>query len=76
MYVYIIIATRNPNSSRFGKFTKLYFHDAASPTNDPFLRPIAGAAIETYLLEKGRVSSTIDDMNYHILYYILAAKGI
>lgn len=62
--------TRNPNSSRFGKFMKIYFGEA-SPAHPE--RQIEGALIETYLLEKGRViGQTVGEQNYHIFYQLLS----
>jgi hypothetical protein len=54
---------RNRNSSRFGKFTKVFFDGST----------ISGAAVEHYLLEKSRiVHQETGDRNYHIFYYLLA----
>ena len=50
---------RNNNSSRFGKFIKIYFKDDK----------IIGAHIENYLLEKSRVTHyNISEKSYHIFY--------
>lgn len=52
---------KNNNSSRFGKFIKLFFRD----------NRIVGANIENYLLEKTRVSrANISEKCYHIFYLI------
>ena len=52
---------RNHNSSRFGKFINIYFKD----------KEIIGAKIETYLLEKIRVThKSIDERNFHIFYML------
>ena len=52
---------KNNNSSRFGKFIKLFFKDNL----------IVGANIESYLLEKTRVTrATIHEKCYHIFYLI------
>lgn len=76
LFTILLLASRNPNSSRFGKFMKLHFSEpqqAGVSTS----RSIIGATMETYLLEKSRVTSHLpSDMNYHIFYYFLAAKGI
>jgi myosin heavy chain 6/7 len=57
--------TRNNNSSRFGKFIRCHF----GPTGK-----LAGADIESYLLEKNRVSHQgSKERNYHIFYQILYA---
>lgn len=62
--------TRNDNSSRFGKFIRIHF----GPTGK-----LAGADIETYLLEKARVISQQPlERSYHIFYQIMsgAVKGV
>ena len=54
---------RNDNSSRFGKFIEIQFTDMGH---------LAGANIETYLLEKVRlISQTEGERNYHIFYELL-----
>ena len=54
---------RNDNSSRFGKFLKLYFDKSAK---------IKGAALSTYLLEKSRITHVGDgERAYHIFYVLL-----
>jgi hypothetical protein len=59
---------RNRNSSRFGKLIKIFFE-----RNTGKLR---GAAIESYLLEKPRVTHLSEnDTNYHVFYYLLAGAG-
>jgi len=57
--------TKNYNSSRFGKFLKIEF------SNTDYR--IVGASIETYLLEKSRISHRPDklNLNYHIFYYLV-----
>eukprot|EP00752_Nemacystus_decipiens_P009298 g8309.t1 len=56
---------RNNNSSRFGKFLKMQF------TRDKYR--LAGAFIETYLLEKSRVlTQGRGERNFHILYELVA----
>ncbi|KAK7253637.1 myosin-like protein [Aureococcus anophagefferens] len=60
--------SRNPNSSRFGKFLKLYFD------GDGRLR---GGGLETYLLEVARVvRQAPGESNYHALYTLRRLKGV
>ncbi|CAH0564841.1 unnamed protein product [Brassicogethes aeneus] len=61
---------RNDNSSRFGKFIRIHF----GPTGK-----LAGADIETYLLEKARViSQQTLERSYHIFYQMMSGsvKGL
>jgi myosin heavy subunit len=54
--------TMNDNSSRFGKFTKIYIEDGK----------ITGAGMEKYLLEKARLTSQGQhERNYHVFYGLL-----
>ncbi|OQR98013.1 myosin-like protein [Achlya hypogyna] len=62
---------RNDNSSRFGKFVKIWF----APEKHSQLRLI-GTTIETYLLEKVRlVHQAPGERNFHIFYELLAAAA-
>lgn len=61
---------RNTNSSRFGKFIRLSFTQDGS---------IAGANVDWYLLEKGRVISRHEaERSFHIFYMLLkgASKSL
>ncbi|KAI9535872.1 hypothetical protein NQZ68_039533, partial [Dissostichus eleginoides] len=56
---------RNDNSSRFGKFIRIHFHASGK---------LASADIETYLLEKSRVTFQLpDERGYHIFYQMMTA---
>nr|XP_015194645.1 PREDICTED: myosin-7-like [Lepisosteus oculatus] len=57
---------RNDNSSRFGKFIRIHFGASGK---------LASADIETYLLEKSRVTFQLkSERDYHIFYQILSQK--
>lgn len=67
----------NNNSSRFAKFIKLMVSGSGQHDyKDNFELNIVGAQIETYLLERCRISNPPrGERNYHIFYY-LAHMGI
>uniref|UniRef100_A0A8C5TS03 Myosin-7B n=1 Tax=Malurus cyaneus samueli TaxID=2593467 RepID=A0A8C5TS03_9PASS len=57
---------RNDNSSRFGKFIRIHFGASGK---------LASGDIETYLLEKSRVTFQLKaERSYHIFYQILSNK--
>ncbi|CAN2389192.1 microtubule motor activity, partial [Pristimantis euphronides] len=57
---------RNDNSSRFGKFIRIHFGTTGK---------LSSADIETYLLEKSRVTfQLLAERSYHIFYQILTNK--
>ncbi|KAE9130734.1 Myosin-J heavy chain [Phytophthora fragariae] len=60
---------RNDNSSRFGKFVRMFFEGHEL---DESLRMV-GTSVETYLLEKVRVVHQNDgERNFHVFYELLA----
>ncbi|UIZ21226.1 hypothetical protein KXD40_000301 [Peronospora effusa] len=60
---------RNNNSSRFGKFVRMFFD---GPELNASLRMV-GTSVQTYLLEKVRVVHQNDgERNFHVFYELLA----
>ncbi|XP_016158127.1 PREDICTED: myosin-4-like [Ficedula albicollis] len=65
-YFATIAPVRNDNSSRFGKFIRIHFGATGK---------LASADIETYLLEKSRVTFQLKaERSYHIFYQIMSNK--
>ena len=64
---------RNHNSSRFGKFLKLFFVQQPVVKGHVPKWNISGATVQTYLLERSRVVFHGEkERNYHIFYHLLA----
>ena len=58
---------RNNNSSRFGKWTEVRFNKSGR---------IVGGAVNTYLLEKSRITSQLPgEQNYHVFYTVRVCTG-
>jgi myosin heavy subunit len=56
--------SRNDNSSRFGKYVKMYF--------GLYVDKVFGAVVRNYLLEKSRVIMVSKhERGYHIFYFML-----
>ena len=59
---------RNDDSSRFGRFTHVQFDER---------RCVRGARVETFLLERSRVTNANKpgERSYHVLYYLVVGGG-
>ncbi len=63
---------RNDNSSRFGKYVRIWLQKNASNAQGRIL----GATINKYLLEKSRVTQVSEqERNYHIFYHFLCGHS-
>eukprot|EP00966_Prymnesium_polylepis_P016426 378710-Prymnesium_polylepis.1 len=56
--------TRNNNSSRFGRYALVQFND---------INEVVGAQVRTFLLERSRVTSTLNanERSYHVMYQLV-----
>merc|ERR1739848_906948 len=66
-YLAMVASSRNDNSSRFGKFIRIHFTSSGK---------LAGCDIESYLLEKSRITEQQEvERAYHIVYQLLQPYG-
>ncbi|KAH9262906.1 hypothetical protein BASA82_000089 [Batrachochytrium salamandrivorans] len=67
---------RNPNSSRFGKMLRLHFDPPATSQGTDEDWSLKGATVQSYLLERSRVTTHEQgERGYHILYYVIAGNA-
>jgi len=65
---------RNSNSSRFGKFMKLHFKSAPGGKGRDMV--ICGGSVETYLLERSRVTQhSLGERNFHVFYQLVTGAS-
>eukprot|EP01138_Halocafeteria_seosinensis_P008732 gb/GECG01008925.1/.p1 GENE.gb/GECG01008925.1/~~gb/GECG01008925.1/.p1 ORF type:complete len:2582 (+),score=329.85 gb/GECG01008925.1/:1-7746(+) len=68
---------RNDNSSRFGKFVRMFFTRTTSEGTIASSPSLCGAHIQNYLLEKSRcVFQQYSECNFHIFYQLLEGGSL